>query len=231
MDTRLDQLAHRRRTLPESAELERVEARLRELRDLVVAAETERSDVERERAKAETDVAQVRDRARRDQQRLDSGQVTSAKQLSDLQHEIASLARRQSDLEDVELEVMERLESVEERLAGLVAERDRAEAERAEVAARRDAAWSGIDDEAATTADLRGTLAGQVDAKLVALYEKVRADQGGTGAAPLRQRRCMGCMLELTTVDIGRIAAAPEDEVLRCEECDRILVRTPESGL
>jgi hypothetical protein len=231
MDTRLDQLAHRRRTLPENAELERLDERLRTLRDLVVGAQTERSDLERERAKAEADVAQVRQRSVRDQQRLDSGQVGSAKQLSDLQHEIASLARRQSALEDVELEVMERLEGVEARLGELVAERDGVEGERREVAARRDAAWAEIDAETATTTDFRGTLAGQVDGTLVALYEKVRANQGGLGAAPLRQRRCMGCMLELNTVDLGRITSAPEDEVLRCEECARILVRTPESGL
>lgn len=231
LDTRLDQLAHRRRTLPEHAEIERVDARLRQARDLLVAAQTEHGDVERERRKADADVEQVRARATRDQQRLDSGAVTSAKDLENLQHEIASLARRQSALEDVELEIMERLEGIEERVAELRGEVAALEEERAAVVARRDAALAEIAAEEATTRDLRGTLSGQIDPALVALYEKVREQQGGIGAAMLQHRRCQGCRLELNAQDIARIRAAAEDAVLRCEECRRILVRTAESGL
>jgi uncharacterized protein len=231
LDTRLDQLAHRRRTLPEHAEVERLDTRLRQLRDLVVAAETERGDVEREQAKADADVEQVRQRAARDQQRLDSGAVSSPRELESLQHELTSLARRQSSLEDVELEIMERLEAVEKRLAELRAERDAVTAERDTVVARRDGALAQIDEEAATTRDMRGTLSGQIDAALVALYEKIREQQDGVGAAALYQRRCQGCRLELNTTDLNRIHDAAADEVLRCEECRRILIRTPESGL
>ncbi|HSF26990.1 MAG TPA: C4-type zinc ribbon domain-containing protein [Actinomycetes bacterium] len=231
MDTRLDQLAHRRKGLPEHAELAAHEARLAELRDLTVAATTEVSDIEREQAKAEADVDQVRQRAERDQSRLDSGQVTSAKELESLQHEIASLLRRQGDLEDVQLEVMERLESAQARVGELAAETERVCAARDETVARRDASYAEIDAEAATTGQLRSVLAGQIDAALVTLYEKVRESSGGVGAAALHQRRCEGCRLELNNVDLGRFRAAPPDEVLRCEECRRILVRTDESGL
>jgi hypothetical protein len=231
LDTRLDQLAHRRRSLPELAEISRLESDLARLRDLIVAAETERSDVERERGKAESDVAQVRARADRDQKRLDSGQVGSPRELQNLQSEIVSLQRRQAELEDVELAVMERLEDVEARLTQLVAERDRDSAAHAAAVARRDTAFAEIDEEiAATQTDREKTSAG-LGGELVALYEKVRAQSDGIGAAALRQRRCLGCQLELNTTDIGRIRSAPDDEVLRCEECRRILVRTPESGL
>jgi predicted nucleic acid-binding Zn-ribbon protein len=231
LDTRLDQLAHRRRTLPEHAEIARLDGELSRVRDLIVAAETEQSDVEREQAKADADVEQVRQRAARDQQRLDSGLVTSPKDLQNLQHEVATLARRQSELEDVELEVMERLEDVQQRLAELVGQRDTLDAERAGVVERRDAATAGIDSEAATTGEMRKVLAGQIEAGLVTLYEKIREQQGGTGAAALQHRRCQGCRLELNTTDINRIRDAAADEVLRCEECRRILVRTDESGL
>ena len=71
----------------------------------------------------------------------------------------------------------------------------------------------------------------EVGAELLALYDKIRASVGGTGASELRQRRCGGCRLELNQVDLSRIKAAPADEVIRCEECRRILVRTAESGL
>jgi uncharacterized protein len=197
----------------------------------VVAAETERGDVEREQAKAEADVEQVRQRTVRDQHRLDSGLVSSPRELENLQHEIVSLARRQSALEDVQLEIMERLEDVERRLAELEAELEQVRGERAAVAERLDGLLAGIDADAATARDFRTTLSGQIDPALVALYEKIRDQQGGTGAAALQHRRCQGCRLELNTTDINRIRAAPEDEVLRCEECRRILVRTAESGL
>ncbi len=208
-----------------------MDGELTRLRDLLVAAETEQGDVERQVAKAEADVEQVRQRARRDQERLDAGRVSSPKELESLQHEIASLARRQSELEDVELEVMERLEQVQARLTELQGQRGGLATERAALAVRRDALLTEIDAEARTAREMRSILSGQIAPDLVALYEKIRAHQGGTGAAALHQRRCQGCRLELNTTDLNRTRDAAEDEVIRCEECRRILVRTPESGL
>lgn len=231
LDTTLDRLAHRRRNLPELAEIQSLEERVGAVRDAIVAAETEISDLDREQRKAEQDVEQVRTRAQRDQQRLDSGQVSSPRELENLQSEIASLQRRQSDLEDVVLEIMERREAAVEKHTAHVAERD--EAQRALVAAieRRDAAFREIDDEAASTGERRTAVAKEIPDELLALYEKLRDQHGGVGAAALKRGRCEGCHLALNTVDLNRIRAAAPDEVVRCEECRRILVRTPESGL
>ena len=231
LDSTLDRLAHRRRTLPELAEVERLEGRLAELRDAIVAAETEVGDLDREQKKAEQDVDQVRARAERDQKRLDSGQVTSAKDLSGLQAEIASLQRRQSDLEEVVLEIMERREEAEGRVASLRAERDTAQAELDAATERRDTLQKEIDEEAAKTAAERAEVAKELPEDLLALYEKLRGQFGGVGAARLHRGACQGCHLAINTVDLNRIRAAAEDEVVRCEECRRILVRTPESGL
>ena len=231
LDTRVDQLIHRRSTLPEHAAIEELDQTLAVLRDQIVAAETEQTDVSRELRKAESDVDQVRARANRDQQRLDAGQVSSPKELEGLQHEIATLGRRQSDLEDIVLDVMERLESAQSRAAELGAQRDAAEVRRSELVASRGAATADIDGEVESLRAQRETQAATLESDLVALYEKIRAQQGGVGAAELRQRRCSGCQLELNTVEFGRIRAADDDEVLRCEECRRILIRTPESGL
>ncbi|MFG3530805.1 zinc ribbon domain-containing protein [Streptomyces sp. NPDC047917] len=231
LDVRLSQLAHRRKSLPEHAEIESLTNDLAQLRDLLVASQTEESDTAREQTKAEQDVDQVRQRAARDQQRLDSGAITSPKDLESLQREIASLAKRQGDLEDVVLEVMERRESAQERVTELSDRVSAVQAKADDATARRDAATKELDEQAATVTKEREVVAGSVPADLMKLYDKLRAQQGGVGAARLYQRRCEGCRLELNITEVNDVKAASPDTVLRCENCHRILVRTSESGL
>jgi hypothetical protein len=157
--------------------------------------------------------------------------VSSPKELEGLQHEIATLGRRQSDLEEIVLDVMERLESAQSRAAELGGQREAAAARVTELTAARDRTLAEIDGEADGLRSQRATQAATLDAAMLELYEKIRAQQGGVGAAELRQRRCGGCRLELNNVEINRLRDADPDEVLRCEECRRILVRTAESGL
>jgi predicted nucleic acid-binding Zn-ribbon protein len=231
LDARLDQIEHRRRTLPQLTVLADLDSRLGALRDRIVAGETEVDDLERAQTKADSDVEQVRARSRKDQELLDSGRLSSSKDLENLQHEIASLARRQADLEDAELEVMEKLEDARSALAVLTTERDSMLAQAGTLGAERDAAWADLDRDKEWVSAERARLVHSISPDLLALYEKLRLDHNGVGAAALHQRRCQGCRMELTPTDIGRIRDAAPDEVLRCEECRRILVRTPESGL
>jgi uncharacterized protein len=230
LDAELARLDHRRRNLPEAAELARLQARAGELRDALVVTETELGDLGREQTRAERDVDQVRTRIDRDRARLDAGQVSAARELATLQSEIESLRRRQGDLEEIVLELMERREALVSRQDELSAERDRLGIETAEVTARRDAAVKEIDEQTAKASDQRADVAAEVPADLIKLYEQIR-DSRGVGAAALRAGRCEGCHLTLNTVDLNQIRASAPDEVLRCEECRRILVRTPESGL
>lgn len=196
-----------------------------------MAAQTEESDTAREQTKAEQDVDQVRQRATRDQQRLDSGAVTSPKDLENLQREIASLAKRQGDLEDIVLEVMERRESAQERVAELTERVGSVQGKIDDATARREAAFESLDGEEASVTKEREVIAGAVPDDLLKLYDKLRAQQGGVGAAKLYQRTCQGCRQELAITDINEIRAAAPDTVVRCENCRRILVRTSESGL
>jgi predicted nucleic acid-binding Zn-ribbon protein len=230
LDAELSRLDHRRRSLPELEEYRRIEARDAELRDELAALEAVESDLRREQAKAEADVDQVRSRVERDRTRLDAGQVSSPRELENLQSEIASLIRRQSDLEEIVLDVMERQEAAELRDNTLTQEEGVLGRERDEVAARRDVALGEISEQEEKAGSLRASVAADVPGDLLDLYGKLRA-QHGVGAAALRRGRCEGCHLSLNTVDLARIRAAPPDEVLRCEECRRILVRTPDSGL
>lgn len=228
-DLEVDRARHRRATLPETARVAELEAAAKAIDDDITRAAVEASDLEAEQRKADADVDLVRQRAEKDRALLDT--INDAKQLSNLQHELESLARRQAELEDVELEVMERLESAQKAHAALLAQREVLGAELVEARAAMEAALAGIAAEEQTAADARASAAQQLPADLLALYDKLRADNGGIGAAALHRGRCEGCRIELTPVDLGRIREAPPTEVIRCEECRRILVRTSDSGL
>jgi uncharacterized protein len=162
---------------------------------------------------------------------MDRGLVTNPKDLERMQQELGSLSRRISELEDTELEVMEQLETAQADRARLVARLAELDGRIEELGESRDAKAGQTADQVATATEQRKVTASGVPADLMTLYERIRAQKGGVGAAALRQRRCTGCSLQLTASDLGSIAKAPSDEVLRCEECDRILVRTAESGI
>ncbi len=228
-DTALAQLAHRRKNLPELAALADREKTAVQLADQVIDAETAVQDLAAEQRRLENDVDTVRTRAARDQARLQAGGLPS-RELESLQHEIATLARRQSTLEDELLEVMERAEQADGELAEATRARDAVGAEQAELVEARDTAFGEIDAAAAQRRPERDGLAAQLPADLLALYERARA-QGGTGAALLRHRRCEGCHIELSGSDIAALRRAAADEVVRCDNCRAILVRTAESGL
>lgn len=230
LDLQLDQLAHKRRSLPELQALAELAAEKAVIDRELVSADTEVEDLRREQKKADSDVEQVRQRKARNQQRLDSGQVSSPKDLENLQHEIGSLDRRISDLEDAELEVMEQLETAEANQARLRTRAEEFAARQAELASGRDTALKELDAQRADLGDRRAVVAAELPAELITQYERLRERNGGIGAARLIGKRCMGCRMELTPSDLNRIKAAAPDAVLRCEECGRILVRTAESA-
>jgi uncharacterized protein len=231
IDAELGRIEHRRRGLPEHQEIARMQARDAELRDSVAELTARGSDLNREQAKSEADVEQVRSRIDRDRKRLDTGQVNSPRELENLQSEVASLQRRQSDLEEIVLDVMERREANQSALDSGTTERASLEGELEAVTAARDLALAELTEQAGKATDRRAEVVSGLPADLLDLYDKLRAQHGGVGAAALRQRRCQGCNLTMNTVDLNAIRSAPDDEVLRCEECRRILVRTPDSGL
>ncbi|MGI8695958.1 MAG: zinc ribbon domain-containing protein, partial [Mycobacteriales bacterium] len=165
-----------------------------------------------------------------DATRLQGGGV-SAKEAGILQHEIGTLAKRQSVLEDAELEVMERREDAETRLARHRAVAEQIEVELDGLGRRRDSTFAEIDEKVRAEQADRYRYAADVPEPLLALYERIRAQSGGTGAAMLRARRCEGCRIELAGNELALVRKAAPDEVVRCEECRRILVRTAESGL
>jgi predicted nucleic acid-binding Zn-ribbon protein len=229
IDTALAQLAHRRRSLPERAELEALARELSALEDERVRAQVAVDDLDRDIARLEKDVDQVRARKSKDEARLAAGSGP-ARELEAIQHELVSLNRRQSDLEDAELELMEQRETAQGVLDGVERRIAEARDRRAAAEQRRDESLAEIAKEEEFKRSARQPLAGDLPADLVALYDRIREDTG-LGAALLTAARCGGCRLELSGADLARIRKAAPDEVVRCEECRRIMVRTAESGL
>jgi predicted nucleic acid-binding Zn-ribbon protein len=230
LDSRAAQLRHQRAHLPELAEIASLEAERTEITDQVRDARIVVDDLTVEQAKADREVEQVRARRERDRTRMDTGQVTNPKDLERMQHELVSLERRITTLEDAELEVMEALEQAQQVLDALGIRADDVDARLAELVAARDEKRAGIDASLEEVSAARGPATEGMPEDLMALYERLR-EQKGIGAALLRARQCGGCNMTLDASELSRIKAAPADEVIRCEECQRILVRTDESGL
>lgn len=230
-DSMLAQLQHRRSTLAEHARIAELEAQVKDVDGTRIELDTQVSDLTREQKKADAEVELVKTRRTRDEERLNSGAVSNPKDLESLQHELVALERRIATLEDEELEIMERLEEAQTGLASVEGDLASLRADLLEQVTARDAAVEVIDEQARGAQVERTETAGRVPDDLIALYDKVRGQYGGLGAAALRARRCEGCRLEINGADLRELAAAPDDEVLRCPECSRILVRTPESGL
>jgi predicted nucleic acid-binding Zn-ribbon protein len=230
LDTRITQLDHKSKTLPERARLTELNAQLPIAADAAALLSAQIGDLEREIARIEGEVEQVRARATKDRDLLEGG-TASAQVLESLQHELETLARRQGELEEAELEVLEQAETLNDQRKVAQAVEGELLAARAEVQAALDAGVAYITAEKGRVIEERAAIATALPVELIALYDKVRADVGGTGAAMLQHKRCLGCQMEQTPTEINRLRDAADDEVLRCEECRRILVRTAESGL
>jgi predicted nucleic acid-binding Zn-ribbon protein len=231
LDSRADQLRHQRRSLPEHAQLvELADTRHRldgQVQDAKIAVE----DLTAEQTKVDGDVEQVKTRRERDRQRIDQGLVNNPKDIQRMQQEMVSLERRITSLEDDEIEVMERLEGAQLSLDTLTGQLTDTDKQIEEGTTARDAKLAEIDQALGDLETQRSPVAADLPGDLLALYDRLRDSKGGVGAALLRAGSCGGCMLDLDNAELATIRAASDDDVIRCEECSRILVRTSESGL
>jgi predicted nucleic acid-binding Zn-ribbon protein len=231
LDSRADQLRHQRRSLPEHSRLaELADARTRldgQTQDARIVVD----DLTTDQVKVDADVEQVKARRERDQQRIDQGLVSNPKDIQRMQQEMVSLERRIASLEDDEIEVMERLEEAQLTLDTLTEQLTDTDKQIEETTTARDAKLAEIDQALGDLETQRSPVAADLPGDLLTLYDRLRESKGGVGAALLRARSCGGCMLDLDNAELATIRGAADDEVIRCDECSRILVRTAESGL
>ncbi len=226
VDAAMDRAAHRARTLPERARAVELERQLERQRERKVLAETRATDLGRAVARAENDVASVRARAERDRQLLASGTITVAKHLADMEHEVESLGRRQADLEEAELELMEELEQAEaETVEAAAAVRATGE-ELQRTVDERDAQLAALRQEHSELSGERAGMASGIPTELLAVYDRLRSGGADVAVARISRDSCGACRLQLSHADVASINAAPPDEVVRCPECSAIIVRS-----
>jgi predicted nucleic acid-binding Zn-ribbon protein len=227
LDTRIRQSDAARRNPPQAARVQALLAQRQAFAQELATRLGVRDDLRAEMARIESDVAMVDARRARDAERLAS--TSNMKEAQGLESELASLARRKNDLEDAELEVMERLEQADAAVAEQEAVMAETNAEGAALSAeaKRVVAEASAAFDAATRD--RAAVAGGIAADLLAYYDRVAARS--SGAALLRRGTCEGCRMVLAGTDLQAARLAADDEVITCPECGCILVRTEESGL
>lgn len=224
IDIDLLKIAHKIKNSPLNSNLESLNRNLIDSKNLLIAAETEKSDIQHELSRSEIDVEQVVSRIEKDEKRLASGTGTP-KELEQIQHELGTLAKRRSELEEVELEIMVRIDDVNKRITDLQKQLASFEAELARVQSELEIEVRSLDSAKQISLTAREALAPQIDKELLALYEKIRSSSDGLGAAQLVGDSCGGCHLKLNAAEMEKIKSLSDDEVVRCEECRRILIR------
>ena len=224
IDTTIISCGVRLANLPEIEQIKAIHKRLEDAVIELKVVETELEDVSIDLRRSEVDVEAVVDRMKKDESRLNSG-AASPKELEQTQHELATLAKRKAELEDGELEIMMRFDSVKKRLDELASDEVGLKQLELELNVRLENSKSEINSELESAKTARAVLVPQIERSLYDLYEKVRASANGVGAALLIGNKCDGCHLEINAIERERIKGLDAEEVLRCEECRRILVR------
>lgn len=229
LDTRLQQVEHQTKAIPQHAVLAELGRTLDATRRVLTSRTGEVEDARTELRRIESDVEVVEKRIARDTDRAQH--TSSIKDVQALESELAALQKRLVALEEIELAVMERLEEKEAAVAETETERAGIAEQVGTIELERDGILVDLNRQLGELARDRSAVAAAVGSDLAALYEKRRVVGRGNAAALLRARTCSGCTMTLTGSDLEEVRAAPADDVVFCPDCGAILVRTEESGI
>ena len=224
LDNEIMQANTKLKSLPEIEQLLHIDKRITTATDELAVVKSEADQIALELRRGEVDVETVTDRIKKDEARLSSGNATP-KELEQLQHEVGTLKKRQESLEEIELEIMIRSDAITSRSNTLTTDLASLQTLKDEIAGRLKTATDEINKVLADKNTARNLVANQIEKPLLELYEKIRGNGGGVGAAALVGNKCNGCNLAINAVEMDRIKSLAKDELLRCEECRRILVR------
>ena len=224
-DTAAARLRHRRQTLPELAELSATEDELSRLESTFTEVSAAAADAARTQRRLEGELALLESKVSELDAKLYSGVVTVPRELQAMQTEGAAMRERRASLEDEVLEAMSAREILDEQVTELGDRREELDARGARLRAAVAEAQADVDRELADELVARTEAAAVIPADVDALYEQLRGRLDGIAAAPLVNGRCGGCHLALPATEVARLRKEPPETLVRCEQCERILVR------
>jgi predicted nucleic acid-binding Zn-ribbon protein len=225
VDSAIDRLTQRKADLPEQRTLDDLASELEAARSIHGAKKAELDDVARDQSKLEGEVTMIDEKIKHESNRLYGGDITSPKELANIQAELDALRRRKNHLEDQDLEVLERREGIEKDLSALAERLEDLERRAQEATAARDAAAVEIETELNGNTAARAAIVPEIAEELLELYEELRPKKGGVAAAALQGGVCRGCGVSLSPMALDMIRRGEEGGIVRCENCRRILVR------
>jgi len=227
LDSQLARLRHERQTDPSIAVVTDLERKLADLNKSLATAKIAVADQTREVAKVQGFIDEANARLAKHQQKIDKGDL-DYKDTTAVSGEMTNLVARIADLEDQQLEVMERLENCQAAEAQVAAATARVSDDLARTVALRDARLGEITNQGRAIVGQRDALAKTIAPPLVAAYDKLRVHLNGVGAARYWGERCEGCGLPVSPSEQEALKNATPDAVTHCEECGRILIRVPQ---
>jgi predicted nucleic acid-binding Zn-ribbon protein len=227
LDLASDGLAERRRTLPEREALERVLARAAGLDAEHAGLRERREGLRRSEHELDVEVEGVAAKAKKVEDTLYSGTIRVSKELASHQEELRLLRARQSGLEEREMELLQQIEDVEGEMSGNRTARARADTEAEALRAAIEKAERELDAEIARLAARRIAELAGVPAPVLLEYARLRAKERlhGRAVGPLANGVCGGCHVKLPRIAYERMKHEPEDALLTCTSCGRLLVR------
>jgi predicted nucleic acid-binding Zn-ribbon protein len=221
-DSAIMRLEHRKETLEEAERLRAVNEQLAELGADLEIARKQGAEIAREQDRIEGEMELLDTKIQKEEQRLFSGGVSNPKELSALQAEVEMLKRRKGEQEDALLEVMVNRDQATATIRRLEAEQAEVSQTSQQLTETVGSIMSEIDSELESNRARRTSTAAELPSDLIALYDQIRSQKGGVGAAALVAGTCEGCHTQLPNKEVERLKT--EGGLQRCENCRRILV-------
>jgi predicted nucleic acid-binding Zn-ribbon protein len=222
-DQKVSRLSNQKQNHPQLSKITELTARLPSIEASIVENESQINETKKELSRAEVDVENIAKRVKKDNERLNSGE-TSAKDLTQIQHEIGTLKSKQKELEEVEISILEIIEDLEHKKSGLQEILTQVKDEISQLNTSIKDDFSKANSEIAAFTTNRNKVVSKIDKSLVELYEKIRLEHG-IGAGMFSHGTCSSCQIQISAAEINKINALDPEEVIRCENCRCILVR------
>lgn len=208
--------------LSKGGRLEALRTELAELSELLSNLRLENEELKRELKRMESDLQVVEARIARDNERVN--QSSNSKDIAGIQHELESLARRKSDLEDAELGIMDRLESSDRAMHETEQARERKETEIEQAKQEISLELEQMKAENKSLNDKTAALRMSLDAELMAFFDAKLAK--GLAVGRLIGSTCSACNMSLNSQAMADVSKVPADQLATCPECAAMLVRT-----